>query len=1213
MVVAASLSALVLPAPLAHAVEEAATAVEPSEGQRALAEAKSSGVRVEVAGERSEYDTVFANPDGFTFTMEQSVVPVRAAKPGGGWQAVDATLENRADGMVAPRAAAVDMAFSAGGSDSLVTMTDGGRSLSLTWPRPLPTPRISGSEAVYPDVFPDVDLKLTATTESFRQVLIVRTPEAAADPALRKLTLGLSTKGLTVRQGAAGNLTAVDPNGRTVFRAPPAQMWDSAGTADSAQPEAAVAARSAVASAAAPASEDSGPGLEPGQGDNVAKVAIHLTEDSLAVVPDADMMEGTEASDFPLFIDPTVTWGESERTLLRSDGYESYGWDNGDDDQGKGVGKCGTWSIYYCGPGYQQRLYYEFSPASLKGKQVLKATFRVSEPWAFQCEPRWVDLWRTNNISSTTTWASRPKSLDLMGDRNVSAGRGSACDPDSPTAPIDFTDNADETNENLTPTVRDFAAGKFSRLTLMLAAHDEGDASAWKRFRNDGVLVVDFVGLPAKPTGIGIVTGSGTVCETHEADPAIVSDPTPLLSSVPQTAAGGEKDAQLRVAMAVDKKNADGTWSAAMTTMERPTTGYVGDNPPALNASTPTLTEGTLYRYRSWTRSYYNGGASQLPGPSNGSTTGWCFFKVDPTAPKAPVVTANSVYTLCTATCLPAGGPNVKGSFTFAAGAGDANSIVAYRYKQANLPTWSAELPGSEVKRDVVPEESGTYQLEVQAKDTVGRWGARQLVSFLVKEGDGPVGRWHFDEESGAAVDSSTTTAADRDNAVLSASASRDDRGRRGELWYDDAGQPLDTAKTDRGLVLDGKTGYAATAGPVLETRSAYTFSAWVRLEPGTGDRLVLSQDGAHFSPFAVWYDTARISWCFGSKAQDADATTAYLGKCAQVNSAQQHSWTHLAGSYDPVSRNLAFYVNGKLSGTANVAGGWASTGGLQIGRYKWNDVYRSNFSGSIDEVAVWQRVLSGAEVAKEARSLSPVSGLADTELVADWDAAGATGSALPDTSGYGRDLPLAAGGSLDGTSLVLDGTGGALTSGPMLDDTGSFTVSAQVELDPAALGTKNIGYVGQVAGQRAADGTSWGLWFELTGREKRLDDDGNEYTASVGYWRFGRVDSDGTARWVTSDEFAEVGTPVRLTGVYGALDDSGVPKIELYVGLIPNDQEKAYTAVLGTGEFAVGQRREGSAWGGRLVGRVDDIRLWAGAMTSVDQLGQAVGTDATD
>lgn len=246
---------------------------------------------------------------------------------------------------------------------------------------------------------------------------------------------------------------------------------------------------------------------------------VQVSEDALSVVPDPALLSGTEAADFPLFIDPPVTWGESERTLLRSDGYESYGWGNGDDDLGKGVGKCGSWNGYACGPGYVQRLYFEFSPASLKGKQVLDATFRVTEPWAFQCDPRWVDLVRTNNISASTTWSSRPKELDLMGDRHVSAGRGSLCDPDSPDAPIEFNDNPEETNENLTPTVKAFAAGSFSRLTLQLRAHDESDTSAWKRFRNDAVLAVDFVGVPDTPTAIGVVTGTGTVCARTESNP----------------------------------------------------------------------------------------------------------------------------------------------------------------------------------------------------------------------------------------------------------------------------------------------------------------------------------------------------------------------------------------------------------------------------------------------------------------------------------------------------------------------------------------------------------------------------------------------------------------------------------------------------------------------------------------------------------------------
>lgn len=148
-----------------------------TEAQRALADAKDSGERVEVADERSERTTVYANPDGYTFTLEESAIPVRVPKPGGGWQAPDPTLERNSDGAVAPKAAAVEMEFSAGGADSpLVRIEERGRSLELGWRGTLPEPQLDGASALYKDVMDDVDLKVTASIEGFRHVLIIKSP-----------------------------------------------------------------------------------------------------------------------------------------------------------------------------------------------------------------------------------------------------------------------------------------------------------------------------------------------------------------------------------------------------------------------------------------------------------------------------------------------------------------------------------------------------------------------------------------------------------------------------------------------------------------------------------------------------------------------------------------------------------------------------------------------------------------------------------------------------------------------------------------------------------------------------------------------------------------------------------------------------------------------------------------------------------------------------
>lgn len=231
----AALALALTVAPGLPIVAVSASAAEPmrsTPSDAALAEAEATGERVEVVEERTEQDTVFANPDGNTFTLEKSIVPVRVKTANGDWTLPDATLTKRADGTVGPKAAAVEVSFSGGGSGAdLVTIGETGRSVSLGWPGALPEPHLEGARAVYENVRPDVNLILTATTEGFRQVLEVETLEAAADPGLRTIAYGLDADGLTVRAGAIGSMEAVDGNGQVVFRSPSAQMWNSAGEA----------------------------------------------------------------------------------------------------------------------------------------------------------------------------------------------------------------------------------------------------------------------------------------------------------------------------------------------------------------------------------------------------------------------------------------------------------------------------------------------------------------------------------------------------------------------------------------------------------------------------------------------------------------------------------------------------------------------------------------------------------------------------------------------------------------------------------------------------------------------------------------------------------------------------------------------------------------------------------------------------------------------
>lgn len=1168
-------------------------------------QAEETGQRVEVVGERTERSTVYANPDGFSFTLEESVVPVRVATPDGGWVDPDPTLVRRADGSVGPKAVSVDVSFSGGGADTtLIKVAENGTSLSLGWPGQLPEPELDGASAVYRDVLPDVDLRVTASLEGVRHALVVKTPAAAAQQELKRIDYSVKAKGLSVREQPDGGLTAVDGNGQVVFRSSAAHMWDSAGEMTAAPK---TAGPQGAAQAGSPAEAEAGSnarGLELDHGDNVTEMETDLASGTLSVFPDADMLSDTPPDAFPLLIDPPLSWGESERTVLRSDGRDEYGWDNRADGEGEGVGECGVWNGYACGDatGYRQRMYFEFSPSKLSGKRILDATFRITETWSFTCSPRWVQLWRTRNISRSSEWPG-PKHLNMMGDRNVAAGRGSLCDPSQPNAEIEFHDNPNESNENLTPTVRDFADGEFSRFTLMLKARDEYDTSAWKRFKNNPVLAVKYVGKPAKPTNIGLVVGDDAVCETDASDPMVSTDPTPSLTATPQTQKGGEDGARLRVYFDIDEKNSDGSWSDsnAGNGSLRPSSGYVGDG-HELTMSWSPLAEGKLYRYRAWTRSYWDGG--DLASASNASTTGWCYFIVDQTAPKSPGISVSDPHTECLPnSCMAAGGPGQGIWFHFRPAEGD-DDIVAYEWRLSSQDSWTSETeyPGTWDNPIVTTPTAGLNRLYVRGIDDAGREGAHATFDVLVKAGEGPVARWHFDELSGAAVDSATESDAERQDLSLGAGAARDDRGRRGLITHDPMGVPLEAPVTDRGLTLAGADGYASTDGAVVETRSQYTVSAWVRLENLDTDAIALSQDGTNFSPFILGYCNTHDAWCFGVKEQDVADGNNYFGTIS-IEPARAGVWTHLAGTYDSSSGELKVYVNGVLQNAETIPGSWAATGDFQIGRFKLPGGYGGHFTGSIDEVGVWQRALTDEEIAMEARLLTS-EGYAGAELVADWDPAAGSGTSVPDGSGYGRDLTLAGGALLEDGGLVLDGQDDAgTTPGPLLDDTGSFTVTTAVALDGAAITAQDVGYVGQVLGQRTTDGSSWGIWFELTGKDVVFNPEtGQEETVPVGVWRFGRLGDPSAS--VVSDQTAALDVTVRITGVY----DAQAGKISLYLGYNQNGADQAYHAVAGSGDFAVGKGYTGGAWGHHLPARLTDVRLWAGAMASADQIRTTVG-----
>jgi hypothetical protein len=292
------------------------------------------------------------------------------------------------------------------------------------------------------------------------------------------------------------------------------------------------------------------------------------------------------------------------------------------------------------------------------------------------------------------------------------------------------------------------------------------------------------------------------------------------------------------------------------------------------------------------------------------------------------------------------------------------------------------------------------------------------------------------------------------------------------------------------------------------------------------------------------------------------------------------------------------------------------------------------NFAGTIDEVKVWSRALADTEVAHDAwledEDLSDgTAGDPVPALVAKWDAtdlANASGTTVKDTSGFGRNLTLNGAVLTQFTTgdpeigeevtttqtMTLNGTSAyATAAGPVVDDSGSFTATAWVTLDPAKLADTTKSYAVQVLGQSGTSQSSWGVWYEQPAG------------STQGRWTFGRPDKDGTgAAWTksasTAFTTAQLGVPVMLTVVHDAqaaadpYDTSKLGALKLYVdsALMGDGDGVPYSASWqGGGAFEVGRAKINGAAARYFPGKIDSVRVWAGA-TSTDTIANRRNTE---
>jgi len=215
---------------------------------------------------------------------------------------------------------------------------------------------------------------------------------------------------------------------------------------------------------------------------------------------------------------------------------------------------------------------------------------------------------------------------------------------------------------------------------------------------------------------------------------------------------------------------------------------------------------------------------------------------------------------------------------------------------------------------------TGYHTLYVQEKDSANNWSASGNARIWV----GPISWYKLDNngsDSGLNAASLVFTGgaafvADRKNAKLSA------------------------------LEFDGTGGSATVASPGTAAGSKFTFSFWFKnAAKDSATRFFAATPGN-----GIFFTTKSATLAFGITLT-APLTTSGAFVADQ--------WTHAAGVYD--GKALQLYLNGKLAGTLAAVG---STAGDLTG-LGFGGPEGTPWTGALDDIRIYKRVLTAAEIAK--------------------------------------------------------------------------------------------------------------------------------------------------------------------------------------------------------------------------------------------------------
>ncbi|WP_442875926.1 PA14 domain-containing protein [Amycolatopsis sp. NBC_01488] len=435
---------------------------------------------------RSMFTTEYRNPDG-THSFRESNQPLNVQDGKGQWQPVQTTLATdpatkRADADVHPLSPSL---ATKANDPAVLKVETSGHSAGLSLDQAAPAAAtVKGDFVSYPDVATGTDLDYEVTPGSVKETIKLKRPPADGRSSWR---FKLTTNGLTPRLEKNGAITLADAAGTAQLVLPPVETWDSAGGGQTA------------------------PAMTGGT------YALDRTGNDwwLTVAVDGNWLRDAKRV-YPVFVDPTVTFGVQYSFAYRSDGTTC-------NDCGLRIGNSQA-----NGDTYNRSVaHFDYSP--LWGKTVVGATMDVTR--------------NTSVVGSVKTWNTN---LYHASDNNYN-GVG----PFLASALVG--DVGSFSSQAFTDFLRARVTARDANVSFMLIGSD--NPGTWTYKNLNATLTVD-TGTPAPATTLA-----------GPADGTVSTSLTPTLSVAPVTDPDGDAVRYcFRIATGADAKSGVVVESGCLTT-----------------------------------------------------------------------------------------------------------------------------------------------------------------------------------------------------------------------------------------------------------------------------------------------------------------------------------------------------------------------------------------------------------------------------------------------------------------------------------------------------------------------------------------------------------------------------------------------------------------------------------------------------------------------